>query len=133
MKILSIGNSFSQDAQRWLHRIAVVSGEELDTYNLIIGGCSLEQHWNCIENNLCDYGKEDNDGKPLGNTTILDTLKNDIFDVITVQQVSGHSGLSHTYIPYLANIVEFIKKINQMQKYIFIKHGATRLTPSILP
>lgn len=121
MKILSIGNSFSQDAQRWLHRIAVASGQEVDTYNLVIGGCSLEHHWHCIENNLCDYGKEGNDGQPLGSATVLDTLKSDTFDVITVQQASGHSGLAHTYVPYLTNIVEFIKQYQPNAKIYFHK------------
>lgn len=121
MKILSIGNSFSQDAQRWLHSIAVASGDDLDTYNLVIGGCSLEMHWNCIVNNLCNYGKEGNDGQPLGPATVLDTLKSDTFDVITVQQVSGHSGLADTYVPYLTNIVEFIKQYQPNAKLYFHK------------
>jgi hypothetical protein len=44
MKILSIGNSFSQDAQRYISKIAAARGEELYTKNLHIGGCSLERH-----------------------------------------------------------------------------------------
>ncbi len=34
MKILSIGNSFSQDAQRYLHALAKVEGVDLKTVNL---------------------------------------------------------------------------------------------------
>ena len=33
MNILSIGNSFSQDAQRYLHRIAKADGFTLNTFN----------------------------------------------------------------------------------------------------
>ncbi|MGN1128615.1 MAG: DUF4886 domain-containing protein, partial [Candidatus Flemingiibacterium sp.] len=44
LKVLSIGNSFSQDAQRWLHDIAAADGVELLAKNLYIGGCSLERH-----------------------------------------------------------------------------------------
>ena len=39
MNILSIGNSFSQDAQKWLHKLAAGNGVEMDTVNLYIGGC----------------------------------------------------------------------------------------------
>ena len=46
MNILSIGNSFSQDAQRYLHRIAKSAGVEMNTFNLCIGGCPLEHHYN---------------------------------------------------------------------------------------
>ena len=52
IKILSIGNSFSTDAQRYLYDISVQNGVELECYNLFIGGCSLETHWqNFVENN----------------------------------------------------------------------------------
>ncbi len=44
MNILSIGNSFSQDSQRYLHRIAKSTGYELNSYNLYVGGCPLSRH-----------------------------------------------------------------------------------------
>lgn len=46
MKILSIGNSFSQDAQAYLHDAALSLGLDLECLNLYIGGCSLERHYN---------------------------------------------------------------------------------------
>jgi len=51
MNILSIGNSFSQDAQRYLHRIARADGVDLYTCNLYIGGCPLSRHY---QNMLAD-------------------------------------------------------------------------------
>ena len=45
MKLLSIGNSFSVDAHRWLHDIAAAHGEEIYNVNLYIAGCSLKRHW----------------------------------------------------------------------------------------
>ena len=41
MQILSIGNNFSQDAQRYLHQIVDADGEALKCVNLMIGGCPL--------------------------------------------------------------------------------------------
>lgn len=43
MNILAIGNSFSQDATRYLHQIAAADGVPLHVANLYIGGCSLER------------------------------------------------------------------------------------------
>ena len=37
INILSIGNSFSEDAQRYLHYIAKSEGEDIQNYNLFIG------------------------------------------------------------------------------------------------
>ena len=52
MKLLSIGNSFSQDAQRYLHRLAKNDGTDLKTVNLYIGGCSLRTHYlNMLDDN----------------------------------------------------------------------------------
>ncbi len=51
MKILAIGNSFSQDATRYLQDIAASAGEELFVRNLYIGGCSLEMHSKNIAEN----------------------------------------------------------------------------------
>ena len=54
MKILSIGNSFSTDVHRFLHRLAQINAVEMKTVNLFIGGCDLETHWkNAEENNAC--------------------------------------------------------------------------------
>ena len=62
MKVLSIGNSFSQDAQRYLHEIAKNDGVDLFSVNLFIGGCSLETHYNNIVENNANYSYNfDND------------------------------------------------------------------------
>lgn len=38
MNLLSIGNSFSQDDQRYLYQIAKDGGVSLNAFNLYIGG-----------------------------------------------------------------------------------------------
>lgn len=121
MKILSIGNSFSQDAHRWLHSLAASENDNIDTYNLYIGGCTLERHWECIENNLKDYDKEGNDGKFLCKSSVSEALRDDTFDVITLQQASGFSGKPQSYIPYLSDISEFVKKYQPKAKIYFHK------------
>ena len=48
MNVLAIGNSFSEDATRYLHQIAKAQGTPLTVVNLVIGGCSLERHYRCM-------------------------------------------------------------------------------------
>lgn len=55
LKILAIGNSFSQDSTTYLYDLAKSGGVELKVVNLYIGGCSLETHWNNIVENKKDY------------------------------------------------------------------------------
>ena len=45
LKILSIGNSFSDDAQRYLYQIARAGHQEMKVVNAYIGGCSLHRHY----------------------------------------------------------------------------------------
>ena len=44
MNILAIGNSFSEDATRYLHGIARADGVQLSVINLFITGCPLDNH-----------------------------------------------------------------------------------------
>ena len=40
MKILFIGNSFSEDANVYLYRLAKSVGADFEALSLVIGGCS---------------------------------------------------------------------------------------------
>ena len=44
MKVLSIGNSFSEDSHKWLTKLAQTQNEDIQADNLFIGGCLLELH-----------------------------------------------------------------------------------------
>ena len=59
-KLLAIGNSFSQDATHYLHQIAAADQMDLKVGNLYIGGCSLERHWENIQNEAEEYLYEEN-------------------------------------------------------------------------
>ena len=119
MKILSIGNSFSQDAHKWLHALAKQNGIEIETTNLYIGGCSLKTHWENIVENNTNYDLEINGGKCVRKISIDEALKLDKFDVITFQQRSGHSGLIETYFPYLSNIDIVVRELQPDAKIMF--------------
>ena len=105
MNILCIGNSFSQDATRYLHQI---SDEELYVRNLYIGGCSLERHYNNILEDKADYEYQKN-GRMLRMISIKEALSKKKWDFVTIQQVSHFSGMEETYEPFLPFILGYIK------------------------
>ncbi len=119
MQILSIGNSFSQDAHKWLHKLAQEHGISLETANLYIGGCSLEMHWNNLKNNSSAYDLEPNGNGSERKISIMEALELKRWDVITLQQVSGSSGIYETYEPYLSSLVSAIKKVRPDAKLYF--------------
>lgn len=119
MKILSIGNSFSEDAHKWLHKLANDNGIEIETVNLYIGGCSLEMHWTNIKENNAYYDFQPNGNCGERKISISEALKMDNWDVITVQQVSSLSGMYETYEPYLSQILSVIKSASPDAKIYF--------------
>lgn len=119
MNILSIGNSFSQDAQRYLHQIAEADNVELNNYNLYIGGCPLALHYRNVLSEKDAYDLEMN-GMPTGFTVSLkEALLNRDWDVVTVQQASHFSTNYNTYQPYLNKLVAYIRLcVPQAKVYI---------------
>ena len=119
MKILSIGNSFSQDGQKWLHKLAQQNGTDLICHNLYIGGCSLSMHYENIVNNKSDYDFEVNGNSGVEKISIIDALRREKYDVITIQQVSGLSGIPETYFPYIS-IISNIVRWEQPQAELYL-------------
>lgn len=119
MKILSIGNSFSQDAHKWLHQLANQCKYELETVNLYIGGCSLETHWDNVVSDNAFYDLEINGNEGSEKISILSALNMEQWDIITVQQVSQLSGMPDSYEPFLGNLVSFVRDQCPMAKIYF--------------
>ncbi len=109
-RVLAIGNSFSQDANKYLQKISDSAGADITFYNLFIGGCSFERHWNNIEKDLPDYDLE-MDGETVGKIGLKAALAINKYDYITIQQVSGLSGIEESYHPYADNLVKYILKV----------------------
>lgn len=110
MNVLSIGNSFSEDATRYLHQIAHADGVRLDTANLYIGGCPLSYHY---RNMLCDakeYTLQYNGVSTGFLVSIAEALLNRNWDVVTVQQASHESFKPESYQPYAKELVAFVRK-----------------------
>lgn len=110
MKILSIGNSFSCDAQRYLQRLAKKDGVEIKTVNLFIGGCSLRTHYLNTLQDSASYVLGFNGEETGIKVSISQALSSDDWDVITLQQASQLSPNYETYSPYLEYLAEYVKR-----------------------
>ena len=109
MNILSIGNSFSEDSQRYLHRIAKADGVVLNTFNLMIGGCTLSTHYRNMLSKKPEYTLQMNGVSTGFKVSLEETLLNRDWDLITVQQASPKSPRYETYQPYLNALAEYIR------------------------
>lgn len=110
MNILSIGNSFSQDAQRYLYEIAKADGVDIHPFNLYIGGCPLSRHHRNMHSEKQEYLLEMNGISTGFYVSLKEALLNRDWDVITVQQVSHQSPDYDTYQPYLDGLVDYVRR-----------------------
>lgn len=108
MKVLSIGNSFTQDANYYLHQIGEAAGVENELVNLVIGGCPLEKHWNNMQTGVQEYEIEVNgvNREPERRVSIKEILMENDWDVIVTQQASHDSGIMDSYEPFLGYMLE---------------------------
>lgn len=114
-KILAIGNSFSQDATRYIE--AMAEGELL-VRNCYIGGCSLQRHWNNVVVDAAEYDYE-KDAVALEKIALSDALTREKWDYITVQQVSSQSGFYDSYEPFMRDLLAYVKETCPKAKIVF--------------
>ena len=115
IKILAIGNSFSEDAvESYVDDLANADNVQVVIGNMFIGGCSLETHWNNANANTpaYSYRKIVNGVKTtVGSKTLQDAITDESWDYIIFQQVSQYSGKFVTYFPYLPNLLNYVKTL----------------------
>ena len=108
--VLSIGNSFSQDAHCYLHDFAKSEGVDIETVNLFVGGCSLERHYRNMVGNKREYTIEINGHRADGFLCSIDeALTARQWDFVTLQQASPLSYLIDSYEPYLQRLAEHVR------------------------
>ena len=111
MKVLSIGNSFSDDAQTYLHRIAAADGYDMYTVNLNIGGCSLQTHYNNMISNEKKYMFQENGIITERFVSFEEGLLLEDWDVVTLQQVSRQSVIEDSFYPYIHEIASAVRHL----------------------
>ena len=114
LKVLAIGNSFSNDTTHFLEDVAKAEGfEKIAIGNLYISGCTLQTHAQNAAGNLPAYKfymNYDGEWKTIEGCTLDYALKNQDWDIITMQQGSTYSGKPESYEPYLTQLIEYVNK-----------------------
>ena len=112
LKVLAIGNSFTENTTRYLPDIVRAAGCKLTLGKATIGGSPLATHWaNALlaEKNPPDPKAKaySYNGKPV---TLKEILVSQKWDVVTFQQHSMDSAKVETYRPFARNLADYIRK-----------------------
>ena len=114
MKILAVGNSFSDDTMEYVYNIARSAGVgELSLGNLYIGGCSLETHASNARANAAAYEYRTDDAgewRTQPQFRLGDALSAQEWDVVSLQQASPLSGLAQSYEPFLSELIAYVRE-----------------------
>jgi hypothetical protein len=101
IKVLAVGNSFSQDAvEQYLYELAAAQGDSLIIGNAYIGGCSIDTHYDNLLNNkpAYIYRKVVGGVKAVRRKASLQSIiRDEQWDIITLQQVSQLSGVASSF------------------------------------
>lgn len=126
MKILSVGNSFSRDAHRYIYEIARHNGESIETYNLYLSDCALDRHYRNMLSDAAVYVFDYNGAETALYTSLSQALSMTAYDVVTLQQVSILSNDYDTFEPYLSELIKYIRKYQPKAKIMMHKTWAYR-------
>lgn len=126
-KILTIGNSFSEDAvENYLYDLAIAAGHKVMIGNMYIGGQSLEGHWKNVSENNPAYQlrliSPDGSKNSFNDQAIMDALTRENWDFISFQEVSQLSGVFDGYLEYLPKLVEYAKSYTTNPEIKYILH-----------
>lgn len=117
LRILAIGNSFSDDATQYLPDLLEAAGiHNVILGRLYIGGCTLQRHCKEFETSGHEYvylKSTENKWftiKKYKQGSFMDGLGDEPWDIVTLQQGSPKSGRWDSYDPWLPKLIEIVRK-----------------------
>lgn len=125
LKILGVGNSWTNNATVYLGQILSGLGIKVEINVSYAGGATLQSYWNNIKNNTAAYEfRKWREGQgwiePDANSTYKDILLADDWDILTHQQQSGNGGNYPSFQPYLHDIINWEKSLVKVMPLFFM-------------
>ena len=138
LKVLMIGNSFSVCVGRNLPQIVHSFPEHsLELTSAYIGGCSLDRHAKNIKlaektpkkalYSITVWNSAKPDKPVCFNSSLIDLLNRQKYDIITIQQSSTNSWNWKSYEPYAGELTAFVRKCQPQAEIVIQQTWAYRI------
>ena len=111
LKILAIGNSFTNRAIDYLPQLVNESGDSIVVACALIGSSSLETHWNNLQTNADAYYLRfvyEDTIVLYKNKSLTYCIEYLDWDYVILQQLSTSSGIYNSYFPYITDLIDCI-------------------------
>jgi len=125
VRLMTIGNSFSQDATAYLENLATADGNELILKTANVGGSPLQLHWDRAQ--LHERDPLDKAGTYASGRGLKEILSDGPHDFVTIQQRSLSSHDVATYRPYAENLRDYVKKYAPKSELLLHETWAYRI------
>ena len=137
LKVLMIGNSFSDSTGVYLPKIVKDSGHKLELTSAYIGGCSLEQHSRNLAAAEKDpsfspyritvWNSEEPDKPQVRKGNVNELLTQNRYDVITVQQGGSRAPFRETFHPHLEHLLSSVREKQSKAEIVFQQTWSYRI------
>ena len=132
VRLLTIGNSFANNATRYLSEICESKGVELVLGKANLGGSSLKRHAEHLASYLADPASPE--GRPYRNpgvgqnekASLVELLQSEAWDYVTLQQFSAHSFRPETFEPYAGKLMSAIRTFAPQAEVLVFQTWAYR-------
>jgi hypothetical protein len=139
IRLLTIGNSFAENALTYLEEIARgAGGPAFEVGRANLGGCTLEKHWNLAlytarrpEYKTYCLGKQP-DCTPR-EASLQEALEAARWDVVTLQQASPLSWRPETFQPQLGHLADLVRRLAPHARIHLHQTWAYRTDSPFLP
>ena len=108
VRVLTIGNSFTRNANQFLGDLVEAAGHRLSHESLIVGGSSLELH--ASKARAAEKDRDDPEGHYGKGRSLQHFLQAESWDYVTIQQVSLQSHDLDTYRPHASRLADVIRR-----------------------
>lgn len=118
LKVLAIGNSFSEDGiENYLYDLAKADGHKIIIGNMYIGGAPIELHVKNAKENKASYSyrKIGVDGvkKTTKNVSLEQAITDEDWDYISLQQASSFSGQYAVIMQHLPQLISYVSSLKK--------------------
>lgn len=114
LRILAIGNSYTEDGTAYIQEIMDdlgISPDRYCVYTLVHSAATLQYWWEEMEGNaFCDANRVAGNLKVESNDRTMRSFISQPWDVVVVQQYSGDAIDYKTFNPYLRQIITFVRQ-----------------------
>lgn len=125
VRLLTVGNSFSQNATKYLDRIVEADGNTLIHHRCVIGGSGPDQH--LAKAAIHEKDRKDKAGLYTSGKSLRQELLAEKWDVITIQQASIRSHDVANYRPAAKDLYDYIKKYAPASEVVIHQTWAYRV------